>query len=354
MLIDPHLADSRILVCDDSPSHAMMLKSLLESEGVRKVDKVTDPRRVLPTLSGHGNFDLLLLDLEMPHLHGFEVLELLRSELSEEEQIPVIVITGVAAEDIRLRALELGASDFISKPFNQTEVVLRVRNTLRLRDALVRQRQINRDLEARVRERTAELERATDAFVLKLSQISEPPALGKANSSSLVGRLAGMLSELVGMPAEQRFLIERAAPLHDVGNAVIPDEILLKPGKLDANELALVRRHPELGRRLLYKRDAALFEMAASIAASHHERWDGTGYPNGLRGDEIPIEGRITAICDVFDALISRRPYKDPWSVQNAVEYLVSQSGHQFDPKLVELFVKFLDRVEEIREGVAA
>lgn len=173
MLIDPHLYESKILVCDDSSSHATMLQGLLRSEGVRRVEVVTDSRRVLPTISGHGDFALLVLDLDMPHLDGFEVLELLRSELGEHEQIPVVVITGVAGEDACLRALKMGANDFIRKPFDHTEVVLRVRNTLRLHDMVVRQREVNRDLERQVRMRTDDLERATDTFVHKLGQICE-------------------------------------------------------------------------------------------------------------------------------------------------------------------------------------
>lgn len=352
MLIDPHLYESKILVCDDSSSHATMLQGLLRSEGVRRVEVVTDSRRVLPTISGHGDFALLVLDLDMPHLDGFEVLELLRSELGEHEQIPVVVITGVAGEDACLRALKMGANDFIRKPFDHTEVVLRVRNTLRLHDMVVRQREVNRDLERQVRMRTDDLERATDTFVHKLGQICEMCDKGAGEHIRRVGRFAGMLARLADLPTQTAHLVEQAAPLHDVGKVMLPVELLLKPSALTNQEFEQVKRHADAGSELLEGPDSPLVRMASEIAASHHERWDGSGYPNGLRGEEIPIEGRITAICDVFDTLISARPYKDPWSVQNAIDYLIEQSGRQFDPRLVELFVSALAQIEEIRDSV--
>lgn len=352
MLIDPHLYDAKVLVCDDSTSHATLLRSLLVSEGVRRVEMVNDPRRVLPTLSGHGDFSLLLLDLEMPHLHGFEVMELLRSELQEHEQVPIIVVTGVSSDEVRLRALALGAADFIRKPFDQTEVVLRVRNTLRMQDMVVRLREVNRGLEQQVRARTEELDMATTAFVHKLGVICELCDKGAGSHITRVGRLAGMLARLAELPPETVQLVERAAPLHDVGKVMVPDELLQKPERLSQAEFELVKHHAHAGCQLLEDGDSPLVRMAAEIAASHHERWDGSGYPNGLHGDEIPIEGRITAVCDVFDALVSARPYKDPWSVQNAVDYLIAQSGKQFDPHLIELFVANLSQIEAIRESV--
>ncbi|MCB1887087.1 MAG: response regulator [Rhodocyclaceae bacterium] len=348
MLIDPHLYESKILVCDDSPSHAALLHEVLTRGGVREVVVVNDPRRVLPTLSGHGDFDLLLLDLEMPHLHGFEVMELLRSELAEEEQVPIIVVTGIDSDEVRLRALELGANDFVRKPFDETEVILRVRNTLRMQDSLARLREVNRDLEAKVQERTRELDTATATFVHKLGEICEMCDRSAGPHIRRVGRLAGLLAQLAELPEETAQLIERAAPLHDVGKVMVPDELLMRPGKLTEAEFEQIKRHAGDGSLLLDNTESPLVRMAADIAASHHERWDGTGYPNGLRGEEIPLEGRITAICDVFDALVSARPYKDPWSVQNAVDYLIAQSGKQFDPHLVDLFVANLSRIETL------
>ena len=354
MLIDPELSESRVLVCDDMRSQALMLKAVLKRAGIRRVDTVCDPRRVLPTLSGHRDFSLLLLDLEMPHLHGFEVMELLRSELTDEERVPVIVITGANAATARLKALEMGAADFINKPFDEDETILRVRNVLRAQDALMQQRKLNHELEQQVRERTHELERTTEAFIENLATVCEIHDREAARHCIRVGQLAGMLAELAGLPAETCFMIERAAPLHDVGNIAVPDEILLKPERLTAEEFDDMTRHTHFGRGLLGRHESKLVQTASSIAGSHHERWDGTGYPNGLRGEAIAIEGRITAICDVFDALVSHRPHKDPWSLQNAVEYLVAQSGKHFDPGLVELFVANLPRVEQIREASQA
>ena len=231
-----------------------------------------------------------------------------------------------------------------------TEVLLRVRNLLRMRYGYVRQLQISEELERKVQARTQELTRATDAFVHKLAQVCEMRDIETGKHILRVGRMARMLAEACGMPETICFMIERAAPLHDVGKIGIPDEILLKPGKLTDDEYLHMKTHATIVQSILNEHDSLLVQMAATIATSHHERWDGTGYPEGLRGESIPIEGRITAICDVFDALMSQRPYKNPWSEQDAVEYLVSQSGHQFDPKLVDLFVQHINDVERIRD----
>jgi len=350
-MIDAELRHSRVLICDDSITNVLLLKALLEAEGVTDIATHTDPRRVLPALEAEGEFDLLLLDLEMPHVHGFDVLRSIRATLpSLADVMPILVITGTEAADAKTQALELGATDFVHKPFDQTEVLLRVRNLLRMRHAYVRQLKINEELERQVQARTQELTRATDTFVFKLAQVCEMRDVSTGQHIVRVGRMARMLAEAAGLPETICFMIERAAPLHDVGKIGIPDDILLKPDKLTDEEFAQMKTHSSIGQGILNDHDSMLVQMAATIATSHHERWDGTGYPEGLRGESIPIEGRITAICDVFDALLSQRPYKTPWSGQDAVEYLVSQSGHQFDPTLVDLFVQHIDDVEHIRE----
>ncbi len=354
-MIDAELRGAKVVVCDDSITNVLMLKSLLEAEGIAGVTTLTDPRRVIESLSGESECDLLLLDLEMPHLHGFDVMEAIREQLPERAAfLPILVITGTEALDAKTRALALGATDFVHKPFDQLEVVLRVRNLLRLRHAYVRQCRLNEELEQKVQARTAELTRSTDAFVHKFAQVCELRDVETGKHIYRVGRTARMLAEAAGLPHEVCFMIERAAPLHDVGKVAIPDEILLKPGELTDTEIRQMRMHTEIGEGLLNDHDSMMVQMAATIANSHHERWDGTGYPEGLRGESIPIEGRITAICDVFDALTSQRPYKNPWSVQDAVEYLVGQSAHHFDPKLVDLFVQHITDVEAIREACEA
>jgi len=350
-MIDAELRNSRVLICDDSTTNVLLLKALLEAEGLQDVMTQTDPRQVLPCLQSKGDIDLLLLDLEMPHMHGFDVMRAIREMPSGQVgMMPILVITGSAAKDAKTQALELGATDFVHKPFDQSEVLLRVRNLLRMRWGYVRQLHISEELERKVQARTQELTRATDAFVRKLAQVCEMRDIETGKHIARVGRMARMLAEACGMPDTICFMIERAAPLHDVGKIGIPDEILLKPGKLTEDEYAHMKQHASIGQSILNEHDSLLVQMAATIATSHHERWDGTGYPEGLRGESIPIEGRITAICDVFDALMSQRPYKNPWSEQDAVEYLVSQSGHQFDPNLVDLFVQHIDDVERIRE----
>jgi len=354
-MIDAELRDSSVVICDDSITNTLVLKSLLEAEGMTRVTALTDPRRVLPSLSAEDECDLLLLDLEMPHQHGFEVMEEIHLRLPNRAAfLPILVITGTERLDAKNKALALGATDFIHKPFDQNEVVLRVRNLLRLRRAYVRQCRINEELEREVQARTEELVRATDAFVFKLGKVCEMRDTGTGAHIRRVGRLARLLAEATGLPSSVCFMIERAAPLHDVGKIGVADEILLKPGKLTTDEFIQMQAHTRIGESLLDDHDSLMVQMAATIAASHHERWDGTGYPEGLRGESIPIEGRITAICDVFDALTSLRPYKSPWSVQDAVEHLVAESGKHFDPALVDIFVQHLDEVQAIRLAAEA
>jgi len=354
-MIDEGLRDSRVLICDDSITNVLVLKALLEDEGLSRIETITDPRRVLPALAQDQDCDLLLLDLEMPHMHGFDVMRGIREALPVlASAMPILVITGTDSADAKNQALELGATDFVHKPFDQVEVLLRVRNLLRMRHAYAQQVKIAEELERQVQARTRELTRATDAFVFKLAEVCEMRDVDTGKHIMRVGRMARMLAEAVGLPESLCFMIERAAPLHDVGKIGIPDDILLKPGKLTDDEYTHMKRHANIGQQILNDHDSMMVQMAATIATSHHERWDGTGYPEGLRGESIPIEGRITAICDVFDALISRRPYKNPWSEQDAVDYLVSQSGHQFDPKLVDLFIQHIRDVERIRDECEA
>lgn len=353
-MLDLELRDSSVLICDDSTTNVLMLKALLESEGLSRITALTDPRQVLPALREHV-FDVLLLDLEMPHVHGLALMEAIRCELPERAAfLPILVITANRDTGARLQALELGATDFLYKPFDPTEVLLRARNLLRLRQAYARQLRINRELERQVEARTEELTRATDAFVSKLAQVCEMRDAQIGQHIARVGRLARMLAEAAGLPESICFMIERAAPLHDVGKIGIPDDILNKPGKLTEAEFAQVKTHARIGEHLLDAHESLLVQMAATIASSHHERWDGTGYPDGLKGEAIPVEGRITAICDVFDALMSKRPYNTPWSEHDAVDYLVTQAGRQFDPKLVDLFVGHIDEVDRIRRECEA
>lgn len=339
----------KVLICDDSITNVLILDKLLESEGFKDVTKLTDPTKVLPTMQA-DNYDLLLLDIEMPGLNGFEVMQQINESAVAKQLVPILILTGKQGSEIRNKALESGAQDFVNKPFDQTEVVLRVKNLLRVRLAYLSQAKIAEDLEIKVQERTEELEKATSILIKRMAQAGEMRDTDTGKHVMRVGQYARILSDASGLPPEVTYLIEKAAPLHDLGKIGIPDSILLKEGKLTNEERELIKEHAKMGADLLSEHESMLIQMAASIALTHHERWDGNGYPNNLSGESIPVEGRITAISDVFDALTTVRPYKDAWPIEKAVELIKCEGGKQFDPNLVEVFLRELDKIVAVRE----
>lgn len=339
----------KVLICDDSITNVLILEKLLESEGYSDVAKLTDPTKVLPAML-QDSYDLLLLDIEMPKMNGFDVMQQIYESRVAKQLVPILVLTGKQGAEVRNKALESGAQDFINKPFDTTEVVLRVNNLLRVRSAYLAQIKIAEELEKKVVERTAELEKATSILIERMAQAGEMRDTDTGKHVMRVGQYARVLSDAVGLPPEISYLIEKAAPLHDLGKIGIPDSVLLKEGKLTVEEREVMNSHAKMGAELLSEHESMLIQMAASIALSHHERWDGNGYPEQLAGESIPVEGRIAAISDVFDALTTVRPYKDAWPIDKAVEYIKNESGQQFDPTLVELFISRIDEIIAIRK----
>jgi len=344
------ISKSNILICDDSVSNVMLLKALLESEGYCSVKTLTDPTLVLPTLE-ESDYDLLLLDIEMPVMDGFAVMKQVASSSLIKKMFPILVITGSKKIEVRNRALALGAQDFINKPIDQVETVLRVHNILKVYSAFKVQENAVGQLEKLVLARTQELSEANTFLIERLAMAAELRDKETGKHVLRVGQYARILAEACGMMPELCYLIEKASPLHDVGKIGIPDAILLKPGPLDKKERETMNSHAEMGAKLLRSHSSMLVSMASSIALSHHERWDGAGYPSGLMGESIPIEGRITAIADVFDALTTVRPYKEAWELEDALDYLRNNSGTHFDPALVRLFEENLDKVLDIKHS---
>ncbi len=345
-----NLNNSKIIICDDTITNVMLLSALLESEGFTNVHFTTKPEELIKLVRKEHDYDLLLLDIEMPVLDGFQVMEELLGNKLVDEYFPILILTGRQDAATRNRALSAGAADFINKPFGQTEVVLRVRNLLKVRAAYRMQSNLAHVLEKKVEERTRQLSEATDSLVRRLARAGELRDNETGFHVIRVGKYAQVLAKAYGLSDEVTFLIERAAPLHDLGKIGIPDNILLKPGRLNEEERIQMNEHTTLGAELLCDHDSPLMKLAASIALTHHERWDGTGYPNKLKGEVIPVEGRITAICDVFDALVTVRPYKDAWSIEKAVYELGSSAGTHFDPDLVRMFVENLEAIMRIRD----
>lgn len=335
------LSRSRILVCDDSITNVMILEKLLESEGFQSIEAVTDPRKVAPMLQDK-DYDLLLLDIEMPHLNGFEVMEQIQTILPEETFLPILVLTGKQGVETRNQALSNGAHDFVNKPFDQTEVMLRVKNLLRVHHAHQAQANLAHELEEKVVQRTKELSHATELLIHRLALAGEMRDNETAQHVVRVGKYSRILAEAMELPPDICFMIEKTAPMHDIGKIGIPDAILHKQDRLNEQEREVMNSHAEMGAQLLRDHDSLLVQMAATIAESHHEKWDGSGYPKGLKGESIPIEGRITALSDVFDALTTDRPYKKAWSIDEAVARIKQDAGCHFDPALVEKFEKNL------------
>ncbi len=335
---DSELLGARILIVDDERANVQLLHGFLRASGYTHVQSTSDPTTVVALVRSFDP-DLILLDLRMPGLDGFGVLEQLRP-WTESFYLPVLVLTGDISEEAKRRSLASGARDFLHKPLNLVETRLRIRNLLETRFLHLELRRQNQTLEARVRERTRELELTQLEILDRLSMAADCRDDDTGQHTRRVSHEAARLAEAIGLPPDTVDLIERAAALHDIGKIGVPDNVLLKPGRLTPEEAAVIRRHPAIGARLLGGGRSPLIRLAEQIALCHHERWDGTGYPRGLRGAQIPIAARIVALVDVVDALAYDRPYRRAWPRERVIQEIRSQSGRHFDPELVEAWVE--------------
>lgn len=338
-------ADARILIVDDQKVNTILLENILGRAGFTNMRSVTDPRDVLPLVADYKP-DIILLDLWMPYFDGFEVLGQLTTAMEASGFLPVLVLTADVNPEMKRRALAGGAKDFLLKPFDGQEVILRVTNLLETRSLYLQLQDRNRSLDDQVRERTAELEAAQVEMLDRLAWAAEYRDDETGRHIQRVGNNATILARAMGLSDEQVTLIQRAAPLHDVGKIGVPDSILLKPGRLTPQEFEVIKTHTSIGARILSEGHSSLVRMAASIAFSHHEKWDGSGYPMCIKGEEIPVEGRIVAVVDTFDALTHKRPYKEAWTVGDALDEIRRQTGSQFDPMISEAFMDSLGVVE--------
>lgn len=336
------LLEMGILAVDDNPANVRLLERILGSAGFVAVEGVTDPTKVVAKILG-GEVDLLLLDLMMPEMDGFAVMAALAEVVPAGSYLPILVLTADSSSETKRRALGAGAHDFLTKPFDPVEVELRIRNLLHTRSLHLQLMSHAETLEQRVAERTSELEQARVEVLERLALAAEFRDDETGKHTQRVGRACGSLSRELGLSAQREGLIRRAAPLHDIGKIGVPDAILLKPGRLTPAEFEVMKTHTTIGGRILSGSTVPLLQMAEQIALSHHEKWDGTGYPQGLAGNQIPLPGRILAVVDVFDALTSPRPYKPAWTPADALAEIKAQSGRHFDPDAVEAFVHVLD-----------
>jgi putative two-component system response regulator len=335
---------ARILIVDDQAPNVILLQRMLEQWGYEHVTATTESAAV-PDLCAATPPDLILLDLQMPAPDGFELMEMLSPLTQSIPNIPVLVLTADATQATRQRALASGANDFLSKPLEPIEVRLRIGNLLETRRLQLELFSRNQDLEAAVQERTRDLEMARLELLERLALAAEYRDDNTQEHAQRVGRTAALLAAAVGMDETEVEVLRRAAPLHDIGKIGIPDQILLKHTQLTEEEFELMKAHTRIGAEILSGSNFPILRQAELIALSHHEAWDGTGYPERIAGEDIPLVGRIVAVADVFDALVHERPYKAAWPVERAVAEIEGLAGVQFDPLVTHAFAT-LNHVE--------
>lgn len=341
------IANERILIVDDEESVVRLIAKVLKNQGYNNVLYTTNPALVMDLCHAECP-DLILLDLNMPQVSGFDLLEQIHREVVDFEPIPVVVLTGERSRSSRMHALSLGAVDYIEKPFD-FEVLARLKNLLERRMLAKKLHRQNLLLEERVNLRTFELKQAQVETVRRLGLASE---YRDDDTGEHVVRICDYVTAMAlasGEEPHQAELIGLAGKLHDIGKLGIPDAILLKPGKLSPDEFELMKTHTTIGAQILSGASSELLQLAEVIALNHHEKWDGSGYPQGLTGDKIPWAARLVSVCDVFDALTSARPYKEPWPLEKALLTIQEGRDKHFDPKMVDLFFHIKDQILEIR-----
>ncbi len=333
---DP-LMKQTILVVDDMADNISLLSSILSDE--YKV-KAANRGGLAVKIAQAALPDLILLDIMMPEMNGYDVCRVLKND-PRTRNIPVIFITALGEMEDERTGFEYGAVDYITKPVSPPIVLARVKTHL----ALSHQ---NRVLEQMVSDRTAELAKSRLEIVHRLGRASEFRDNETGMHVIRMSHYCRILAEALGLEGGETDIIFNATPMHDVGKIGIPDTILLKPGRLTNGESRVMKRHAEFGARIIGEHQDPLLRAAATVALTHHEKWDGTGYPRGLKGEEIPLIGRITAVADVYDALTSERPYKKAWAAEDAREYILGERGRHFDPDLTDLFRDNFDSIVKI------
>ena len=337
---------ARILVVDDDLEMLKLYSSILKSAGYGNVQTTSDPRGVL-ALYIEFDPDILILDIMMPHLDGFQLLKILQNSAVNARPLPILMATAYPTSQNRYEALSSGAIEMISKPFDCPEFLLRVRNLLQIRLAMRDVEDQTLALFQELLDRTdelshyqVELKEAQLEVIARLARAGEQHDDETGQHTQRVAVVTGLIASGLGLDEEEVEIIQRAAPLHDVGKIGVPDSILRKPGKLTVEERQIMQRHCHGGAGLLSGGRSEIVQKAECIALSHHEKWNGEGYPKGLAVEEIPLEGRILAVADVFDALTHVRPYKEAWNIGDALKEIQNQAGEHFDPQVVASFLE--------------
>ncbi len=372
---DDKLRCARILIVDDEPLIIRVVSRFLQSHGFQNIDSITDPRQALTKIAEFKP-DLILLDIMMPFIGGLDVLRAITAR-EKGRHLPIIILSASSDIDTKREALALGATEFLGKPVDPNDLILRVRNALLVKSHSNDLAQHAKVLEEQVCKRTEQLRRSREQIVHALAKAAEFRDNETGMHVVRVGKIAALLAQELGFDAEYCRQIELAAQLHDVGKIGIPDAILLTPQRLTPEQFDIMKQHCQIGCHIVdqlvdgntlqrgswrtpqcaadaeskdYNHDATLMTLAANITRTHHEKWNGAGYPDGLSGEFIPIEGRITSVADVYDALTSKRPYKEPFTDEQSFAIIQQEAGKAFDPNIVDACMRRCEEIMRIRK----
>ncbi len=338
----------RVLVIDDVKTNLIILESMLKKFENLDIFLFEHPKKAIEWCQ-ENTPDLVITDYMMPEVDGITLSKILR-EIKKNDHIPIVMITAYGEDSIKMEALNAGITDFLTKPINKAEFQARINNLLKLREYHLKISDKAKWLEEEVKKATHEIENREEEIIYRLSRAAEYRDDDTGEHIRRMALYSRLIAQELNLDKNFIEMILKASPMHDVGKIAIPDHILLKPAKLTPEEFEIIKTHTVQGYEILADSDIPLLQLSAEIALTHHEKFNGKGYPKGLKGNEIPISGRICAVADVFDALTSKRPYKEPWPIEKAVNLLKEEKGEHFDPECVEAFLNRLDEALKIKE----
>ncbi len=349
MISDEKIFAAKILAIDDNILNIQILKKILTNAGFINITTTTDPTQAVD-LYKELQPDLILLDLNMPKMDGFAVM-LQLSFLNPDDYLPLLILTA-EEESVRFKALQSGAKDFLHKPYEHLDVLLKSRNIIEVRLLYNQIKNHNATLDEQINERIKEIRDTRLEAIQRLAIAAELRDAETGKHIYRMSRYCQLLAMAIGFSKEKGELLLTTSPLHDIGKIAIPDAILLKPSALEPHEFEIIKTHTTLGAKMLSGSDSVFLRMAETIALTHHEKWDGRGYPQGLKEEEIPLIGRICAVSDVFDALSSTRPYKKAWSFEDTMAEIRKLKGTHFDPKLVDAFLDISKDIKAVFDQI--
>jgi len=344
-----------IYVADDMQINVELVESVFGNDPNISIKKACNGQELLDSIENNGLPDLIILDLMMPEISGFDVLHRLQN-IRKENYFPIIILSGLADRESIKNALAMDADDYIIKPFLVDELRTKVYNMLKVKEReefLSKLISLEAVMESNLQSKLQMIEQTQVEIILRLGRLAEFRDNETGMHIERLSDFVTLTAEELGMNHEQCMMMRYASPMHDVGKISVPDKILLKPGKLTEDEFKIIKLHTIIGNKILGGTSLPLLELAREIAISHHERWDGNGYPLGLKGDDIPLSGRVVAVADVFDALTSERVYKTAWPIEDALDYIKEQRGRQFAPDVIDAFLNIADKIIQIKQARA-